>query len=187
VNERPIDRFRRRFAEEVPGIARESEIADLVADPTSGDPPRLFPGVLRSVEHFERRSDGTIHASSAPIFFVIELPDDYCSCVDGSLQLRVATVCVPLFHPNVSRGGIVCLGPRFRPSTRVRPLLDHLYAICASRVFASESPWDAESGSFYRNSLGRVRALRAAPLWRQPLAARARVEPLPPRPPQAGA
>jgi molybdopterin/thiamine biosynthesis adenylyltransferase len=168
-------------ARDLGGSIEESDVAQLIVDPFRGDPPRVFHGVLRQVEHFERQTDGTARRRSTPIFFSIELPEDYCSCLDGSLQLRVARVHVPLFHPNVSASGIVCLGPRFQPSTRARALLEHLYAISASRGFASQSPWDRETGTFYRDHAEEVRKLRAPPLWRSPVAARARVEALPPR------
>ena len=44
------------------------------------------------------------------------------------------------------------------------------------RIYASESPWDARTAEFFRLHPERVRALRAAPLWREPIAECVRVD-----------
>ena len=171
-----IRAFRRRVSLDAPRIRDESTIVRVVAGPMSGDPPSRYHGLLSGVEHFERGPNGTLCASGSPLPFSLEFPDDYCSCVDGSLQLRVARVHAPIAHPNLGPGGIVCLGPRFRPATRLRPLIEHLYRICSGRVFASDSPFDPNAAEFFRRHSDRVRALRAEPLWHRPVAGSVRVE-----------
>jgi hypothetical protein len=156
--------FRRRVSLDAPRIRDESTIVRVVAGPMSGDPPSRYHGLFSGVEHFERGPNGTLCVSGSPLPFSLEFPDDYCSCVDGSLQLRVARVHAPIAHPNLGPGGIV------------RPLIEHLYRICSGRVFASESPFDPSSAEFFRRHPDRVRALRAEPLWHRPVAGSVRVE-----------
>lgn len=166
-----ITAFRRRLlSDELPRVRAESDNVRVVADPTSGDPPRRLHGLFLGVEWFTRAPDGAYLAIQLPLSFTLDVPDDYCSCADGSLQLRVARVTAPLVHPNVGPGGTVCLGPRFRPATRLRPLLEHLHRICTGRVFASESPFDPNAAEFFRQHNDRIRELRSAPLWRRPVA-----------------
>ena len=71
------------------------------------------------------------------------------------------------------RGGIVCLGPFFRPGTSIRPLVEQIYRIVSGRDFATGHAFDGEACEYYLSHLDQVRALRAAPLWRRPLATRA--------------
>lgn len=171
-----IRAFRTRVLEDARSIRDESSILRMVADPMSGDPPRRHHGLLTGVEHFERTPEGAFRATAEPIPFTLDFPEDYCSCPDGSLQLRVAWIHSPLVHPNRGPQGIVCLGGRFKPGTRLRPLLEHLYRICSGRVFASDSPMDARAAEFFRSHPEQVRALRAEPLWQAPIAASVRVE-----------
>ncbi len=172
--------FLRRNTEDVPAVLAASDVLHLAPDGASGDPPRRFSGLFTDVEHFARAPGDTFPTRRRPLPFVIDYPDDYCSCSDGTLQLRVARVLAPIAHPNIGPGGIVCLGPTFRPSTRLRPLLEHLHRICSGRVFASESPWEAKTAAFYCSHPERVRALRGAPLWRQPVAQSVRVKSIEP-------
>ena len=174
-----IRAFRKRVSEDAARIRDESGIVRLVADPMTGDPPGRYHGLLSGVEHFERGRDGALRVSGLPLPFSLDFPDDYCSCTDGSLQLRVASVHGPIAHPNLGPEGSVCLGPRFSPGTRLRPLLEHLYRICSGRVFASDSPWDPHAASFFRRHPDRVRALRAESLWERPVAASVRVAAVP--------
>ena len=171
-----IRAFRGRVAEDASRIRDESSIVRLVADPMSGDPPSRYVGLLTGIEYFERGEGGAIRVSGLPLPFTLDFTDDYCSCTDGSLQLRVARVHSLMAHPNQGPGGAICLGPRFSPGTRLRPLLEHLYRICSARVYASDSPWDPHAADFFRRHPDRVRALRAEPLWQRPVAASVRVE-----------
>jgi hypothetical protein len=171
-----IDAFRRRVAQELPHIRQESAIARLVPDPMSGDPPSRYHGLLTGVEHFERDRDVGLRTTHSPLPFSLDFPVDYCSCVDGTLQMRVACVHAPIVHPNVGPGGTVCFGPGFRPATRLRPLLEHLYRIVSGRVFASENAFNPTAADFFRRHLQRVQALRAEPLWYAPVAGSVRVE-----------
>ena len=171
-----IEAFRRRVAQDVLRLRDESTSLRLVADPMSGDPPSRFHGLLMGVEHFERAADGGIRASGSAVPFSFDFPADYCSCSDGSLQLRVARVRGPMLHPNVGPAGVVCFGPRFRPGTRLRPLLEHFHRICSGRVFASENAFDPIAADFFRRNPERVHSLRALPLWRAPVAGSVRVE-----------
>jgi hypothetical protein len=169
---------RRMLVEELPQVRAASDVLHLAPDPYSGDPPRRLHGLFTKVEHLVPGPGNTFLTSHRPLPFAIEYMDDYCSCCDGTLQLRVARVLAPIAHPNISPGGVVCLGGRFRPSTRLRPLLEHVHRICSARVYASHSPWDAKTADFYRQHPERVRALRSAPLWRQAVAQGARVDAL---------
>lgn len=171
-----IHSFRRRFAEDARLVREQSDCVRLVADPMSGDPAACYHGLVTGVEHLERTADGAIEATCSPVPFSIEIPDDYCRCTDGSLQLRVARIHAPIVHPNVGTAGMVCLGPRFRPGTRLLPLLEHLHRLWSSRVFASESPLDPIAAEFFRRNPDRVRALRSEPLWQRPVLGRVRIE-----------
>ncbi len=168
--------LRRTLEEELPRVLAASDVLHLSPDFASGDPPRRLYGLFTDVERFTPGPGKIFQTLRRPLPFLLDYPDDYCSCCDGTLQLRVARVLAATVHPNISPGGIVCLGPTFRPSTRLRPLLEHVQRICTGRVFASESPWDARTARFFLKHTERVRALRAAPLWRAPIAQRVRVE-----------
>ena len=168
--------LRRTIEVELPVVLGASDVLHLAPDPLSGHPPRRLYGLFSDVERFTPGPGDTFRTSRRPLPFTLDYPDDYCSCCDGSLQLRVARFLAPIVHPNISPGGILCLGPTFRPSTRLRPLLEHIHRICTGRVFASESPWDAKTAEFFRRNPARVRALRAAPLWREPIAQCVRVD-----------
>lgn len=168
--------FRRRvMSEELARARAESDVLRLTPDPTSGSPPRRLLGVFHGLQYLEPRPGGSCGPVEAPLPFGLDFPDDYCSCSDGSLQLRVARIHAPIAHPNVGPGGVVCLGPRFRPATRLAPLLEHLHRLCSSQVFASESPLDPNAAELYRRHVAEVRALRSAALWRRPLVERVRV------------
>jgi hypothetical protein len=176
-----LSAFLRRNAKDLADALAASDVLHLAPDP-SRDPPRRIHGLFSDVECFTRGPGGTFLTVRRPMPFVIEYPDDYCACVDGTLQLRVARVLAPIAHPNIAPGGVVCLGPTFRPSTRLRPLLEHLHRICTGRVFASESPWEAETAAFFCRNVERVRALRGAPLWRHSVAQSVHVESIEPAP-----
>ena len=168
--------FRRRLmSEELAAVRNESDILRLAPDPTSGSPPRTLLGLFRGLQYLEPRPEGGFHPVERPLPFSLQFPDDYCSCSDGSLQMRVARIHAPIAHPNVGPGGIVCLGPRFRPATRLAPLLEHLHRICSARVFASESCLDPNAAELYRRHAREIRALRSASLWDRPLAERVRI------------
>ncbi len=174
-----LNSFLRTNAQDVAAALAASDVVHLAPDLMT-DPPRRIHGIFKDVEHFTRGPGDTFVPSRRPVPFLLDYPDDYCSCSDGTLQLRVARVLAPIAHPNIGPGGIVCLGPTFRPSTRLRPLLEHVHRICSGRIFASESPWEAKTAEFFRRHPERVRALRGAPLWRQAVAQSVRVESLEP-------
>jgi hypothetical protein len=106
--------------------------------------------------------------------FTIHFPPDYCRSTDPNLQFRVVRIHCPLLHPNV-KGGVVCLGPHFRPGTRVRPLVQQIYGIISGRIFATDHAFDAEACKYYLLHLGQVRTLRTRPLWRRSVVGHARV------------
>lgn len=176
--------LRRTMDIELPAVRAASDVLYLTPEAPAGpersgaEPARRIHGLFTSVEYFVAQRGGVLTATRRPLRFALEYPDDYCSCADGSLQLRVARVLQPIAHPNVSPGGVVCLGPTFRPSTGLRALVEHVHSICSGRVYASDSPWDAATADFFRRHPQRVRALRSAPLWREATARRVRVEPL---------
>lgn len=171
-----LNAFLRVNEQEIAPALAASDVMHLMPDGASGDPPRWIHGIFTDVEHFTPDAPDTFGVSRRPLPFVIHYPDDYCSCLDGTLQLRVARILGPIAHPNIGPGGIVCLGPTFRPSTRLRPLLEHVHRICSGRVYASESPFAANTAEFFRRHPERVRALRSAPLWRQSVAQRVRID-----------
>ena len=151
-----------------------SDILTLTPRVCTDRPPCVYDAELRDVEHLARVVDGTVRVSSDVVVFTVQFPTDYCRSTDASLQFRVVSVSVPLFHPNV-RGSLVCLGPRFRPGTRLRPLLEQIYRIVSGRVRATEHAFEAEACWYYLRNLDQVRALRARPLWRRPVIGRASV------------
>jgi hypothetical protein len=161
--------FAETAAEDVVALNAASDIVRLEPRPDTGNPPHTYDGWLADVEHLERAPDGTVHVSSATVPFTLHFPDDYCRSVDRDLQFRVIRVHTALVHPNV-RGGVVCLGPHFRPGTRPRALVQQLYGICAGKIFATHHAFDADACRYYLSHLDQVRALRARPLWRRRVA-----------------
>lgn len=168
--------FRRSLmSDELAAVRKQSDVLRLAPDPTSGSPPRTLLGLFRGLQYLERRSDPGFHVVERPLPFSLHFPDDYCSCSDGSLQMRVARIHAPIVHPNVGPGGTVCLGPRFRPATKLAPLLEHLHRICSARVYASENSFDPNAAEIYRSHAQQIRALSSAPLWARPLVERVRI------------
>ena len=155
-------------------INAESEIVRLIPEPNSGDTPRIYHGLMQEVEHYERGPDGTFRVSNNAVSFSVEFPADYCRSIDFNLQLRVVRCDSGVVHPNI-HGGIVCLGNGFRPSTRMRGVIQHFYQIVSSRVAATDNAFDLEAAQFFLKHHAEIRALRAKPLWRRPLAARVQV------------
>jgi hypothetical protein len=147
----------------------ESDILRLVARPRSDGPPSLYVGELTDVEHFERAPARGIRDCSEPISFSIHFPPHYLRSGDPTLQFRVARAYTPLFHPNVS-GRLVCLGTDFACGTRLRPLLEQVYGIFSSQIFATDHAFDPDARDYYLDHGEEVRALRAPPLWRRPVA-----------------
>jgi len=156
--------FRAGVREDAAQLPR-SRALRLSCDAASGDPPSRYHVLLQGVEHFERADAGGYERTFRPLVFQIEFPDDYCRCVDGTLPFRVARSLGRLAHPNVNAAGVVCLGAKFRPGTRLRPLVHELYQIASGRNFATESPLDPHARDFFLARLAEVRALRAEPLW----------------------
>ena len=173
-----MDRIYQGFLEstlaDIKRIHAESEIVRLVPDPDSGNPPRVYHGIMREVEHYERSADGIFRVSNNVVSFRVEFPADYCRSVDFNLQLRVARCEPRIVHPNI-HGGIICLGAGFRPSTRMRGVIQHLYQILSSRVAATDNAFDREAARFFLQHQADIRALRSKPLWRRPVAARVQV------------
>jgi hypothetical protein len=159
---------------DVSRIHADSEVVRIVPAPDSGSPPRIYHGILRDVEHFERCPDGTFRVSDSTVSFRVEFPADYCRSVDFNLQLRVVRCEPRVVHPNI-RGGIVCLGNAFRPSTRMRGVIQHFYQILSSRVAAPDNAFDVEAARFYLKHHAEIRSLRTKPLWRRPVASRIQV------------
>ena len=159
----------------------ESDILRLVGVPREAGAPDTWHGLLRGVEHLVRERTGPVRVSQAPIPFTLTFPSDYLSSVDPTLQFRVACVHphARLFHSNVSRSGQVCLGPQFAPGTRLRPLAEQLYEVCSFQITATEHAFNADAAVWILEHVAKVRALRAAPLWRRALASAVRVETLP--------
>ncbi len=170
------DGFLETAAEDAVALCAASDILLLEADAGSGAPPHTYTGWLRDVEHFERSTAGTVAVSAAAVKFTVHFPADYCRSIDPQLQFRVARVHGALVHPNC-HGGVVCLGPHFRPGTRLRPLVEQLYDMIAARVFATNHAFDAAAARYYLQHLEEVRTLKSPPLWRRRLAASIRVEP----------
>jgi hypothetical protein len=167
--------FLETVAEDVAACNAASDILRLTVDPGSGVPPHSYAGVLAEVEHLRGSGDGTVRVSAEPVEFQIQFPADYCRSTDTALQFRVASVRVPLFHPNV-KGSIVCLGKHFAPGTRVRPLVEQIYRIVAGRVRATDSAFDLDACRYYLSHAEQLHAMRARPLWRRPVVARAELQ-----------
>jgi hypothetical protein len=163
--------------EDADWINRHSEALRIVADPRSGDPPQAYHALLRGVEHLRRPPGGAVGVSSDPIPFTICFPVDYLTSVDPTLQLKLVHVGAPVFAVNV-RVPLICLGSGFQPGTRLRSLVEHVYAVLSSRVFDTADAFCREARDYYYRHADEVQQLRAAPLWVPPLARSARVEPM---------
>jgi hypothetical protein len=159
-------------------IGPESDCVRLDADPATGHPPRRYLGLLKGAEHYVRDAEGSFVVTRRPIPFQIDFPDDYLRSLDPNLQFRVLSTSRQVIHPNV-HGGVVCLGGRFRPGTRLRSIVEQFHGIATSRVMALDHPFDRQAAEFFRAHLDTVRAFRNEPLWRRPLAASVRVETIP--------
>lgn len=162
-------------------VNAESDLLRLVGEPRrAGAAASVYHALLRDTEHLVRDSTGNVRVSSAPIPFSVGFPDDYLSCLDSGLQFRVARVHPqhPIFHSNVQHGGLLCLGPDFAPGTRLRPLVEQLYGILSFAIIATDHPFDVEAARYLVEHVEQVRALRAPPLWRRPVAGEVRVEAL---------
>ncbi len=173
-----LDEFLALTSEDAKAIATQSDCLQLradPADPATGNPPRSYRGLLKGCEHYVRDSDGAFVVTRRPIPFEIHFPDDYLRSLDPELQFRVASTSRHIVHPNIL-GGIVCLGGRFRPGTRLRSLVEHFYGIATGRVVAIGHPFDPMAAEFFLDHMDVVRGFRNEPLWREPLAARVRVE-----------
>ena len=156
-------------------ICQESDCVRLGPDPASGDPPRTYQGLLKGAQHYVRDPEGAFVVTRRPIPFRVHFPDDYLRSLDDNLQFRVLGTSRELVHPNVS-GGVVCLGGRFRPGTRLRSVVEQFYGIATCRVAAIDHPFDQQAAEFFLDRLDTVRAFANEPLWRRPLAGSVRVE-----------
>ncbi len=162
-------------ADDAAAVGRESDILRLVGDPRTGDPPNLYYGVLTGLEHLELDHERIPRVTRESLPFRVYFPHDYCRAfLDPALQFRVVTFYASLFHPNVS-GSQVCLGPGFRAGTRLRTLAEQIYGIASSRVFATDHAFDPQARQYFLDHIAEIRALRAPPLWRRPVATRVRV------------
>jgi hypothetical protein len=160
--------FLESAAEDAAASIAASDILSLRLRPGAGAAADTYDGWLVGVEHLERAALGTARVSDAPVLFTVHFPRDYCRSTDPKLQFRVASVRTPLWHPN-ALGGILCLGPYFRPATRLRPLLEQIHGIVSGRIRATDDAFDKEAAHYYLVHLDQVRALRARPLWRRPV------------------
>jgi hypothetical protein len=162
---------------------QKSDCLTLEPDPAAGSPPHTYRGLLKGIDHYVRGDDGAFVVTRRPIPFQIHFPHDYLKSLDPNLQFRVVHTARDLVHPNVN-GGVVCLGGRFRPGTRLRAVLEQFHGIATSRVAAIDHPFDLQSADFFLAHLDVVRGFRSEPLWRSPLAARIHVETLNPSTPE---
>jgi hypothetical protein len=153
----------------------ESDCMRLTRDPASGDPPRAYHGIFKNIPHYERAGDGLCRLVRRPIPWRIQFEDDFCRSLDENLQFRVVSTSREIFHPNI-RGGVVCLGPKFRPATRLRSVLEQWHGIASGRVAATDHPFDQEAADYFLAHRDEVRALECPPLWWRPVASRVRVE-----------
>ncbi len=160
-----------------PRLNARSEILRLTPDPSSGDPPRTYHGLLRELEYFVRTADGAFRVSREPLPFRVDLPIDYCRSVAPDLQFRVLGCPKHLFHPN-ALGGIVCLGDRFRPSTSLEGVVYHAHQIFSCRIAGTDHAFDPEAADFFLKHQDEVGSLRSAPLWRRRVASAVRVQPV---------
>lgn len=166
----PVHRaFLEGAAEDAAQINRASEVVRLVPLRNGPGPSEIYTGMFRDIEHLERTQDGTVRHSSDLIPFTVRFPPDYLVSVNPDLQARVVRIHTPILHPNI-RGGHVCLGTDFAPGTRLKPLITHLHLIVSSRIFATDHPFDSEARQYYLDHADEIRRLRAAPLWRRPVA-----------------
>jgi hypothetical protein len=162
-------------------ICQNSDCIRISPDASSGVPPRTYQGILKGAQHYVRDPQGAIVVSDRPIHFSIGLADDYLKSLDDNLQFRVVSTSRHLVHPNVC-GGVVCLGGRFRPATRLRSVVEQFYAIATSRVAATGHPFDLPAAEFYLDHMDVIRGFQSEPLWRRPLSTRTRVEEISPTP-----
>ena len=172
-----IQGFRESAAASVSAINQATDRLRVVADPFSGDPPTIHRVFLEPLEHFERDPVAGVRLVTRAVSAVIRIGDDYLRSTDGSLQFRVASTEPRIVHPN-AKGGVLCLGPRFEPGTRLRAVVAQVYDLLSSRVFATDHGFSPEATRYYLQHIDRIAAIRAAapPLWRRPLAASVRVE-----------
>lgn len=177
MTDRVMESFLHGAREDAQWINRHSEILRVFPEPRSGEPPRVYHGLLSGVEHLRRAPGGPVEVSSEPIPFTVRFPGDYLASADPTLQLRMVELGVPVFAVNV-RGPLVCLGSRFAPGTRFRSLVEHVYSIVACRVFDTTDAFNVEARDYFYAHPDEVRALRAAPLWSRPAAASATVRPM---------
>ncbi len=156
-------------------ICQNSDCVRISPDASSGNPPHTYQGVLRGAQHYVRDADGAIVVTDRPIHFQVHFGEDYLRSLDDNLQFRVVSTSRHLVHPNVS-GGVVCLGGRFRPGTRLRSVTEQFYAIVTSRVAATQHPFDLPAAEFYLDQIEVIRNFQNEPLWRRPLTTSTRVE-----------
>jgi hypothetical protein len=155
-------------------VNENSDSVRVTQDPSSGTPPEMYNGVLIGAEHYVREN-GVIQVTKRPLPFRIRMESDYCKSLDPHLQMRVIRTSSELYHPNV-HGGSVCLGPKFRPATSLRVLVEQFYRIATGRVAATNDPFDPEASEYFLDHIDQVRAFENPPLWRSPVASRVRVE-----------
>ena len=184
MNDPVFDGFLQAAVADAALVSQDSDCMHLQPDPASGTPARAYQGLLKGVEHYVRYSEGSFVVTRRPIPFQLRFPDDYLRSLDPNLQFRVLSTSRHIVHPNVS-GGVVCLGGRFRPGTRLRSVVEQFYGIATSRVVAINHPFDSQAAEFYLDHLDVVRNFNNEPLWRSPLAARIRVETVSPQPAQS--
>ena len=168
--------FLRATAEDAVRLVEVSDALRLIAVPSPQGTPRGYLGRFTGVPHLVRGADGQVTRSVDPILFQLRFPPDYLYSADLTLAFRVARIQSPLFNPNVRSSGLgaglICLGTLFQPGTRLRPLLSQVHGIVSSRTTVTDDGFDRDATLYYRRHVEEVRALRSAPLWRQPLARR---------------
>ena len=193
--------FLRRAARDAEQINANSDVVRLSPDPAGGAAPSTYAGVFaEGIAHFApprdvlsrprdisprprdatpdatSRREGAPRVSTDAIPFLIRLPHDYLRSHDPNLQFRVVRTLAPLLHPNV-HGGLVCLGPLFYPGTPLLALIEQVYGIVSSQIFATQDAFSRSARDFYLEHVDRVSEMAgtAPPLWRRAVAARVRV------------
>jgi hypothetical protein len=160
----------RSFLESASADAREinarSRSARLVPDPRRGIPSDTYHLILDGLHYFRRDARGRMVDTRDPVVVRVTLPEDYLRCVDPALAYRVIWLVTRVAHPNVRQHHVCVAG--FAAGTRLRGIVELLYALLSARAYATNDPLDPEAARFFSEHPERVRSLRSAPLWPAP-------------------
>ena len=132
-----MDKILKRFLEcneaEAKELASKSQVLEIAALPPS--PSSTYVCEFR-VPHLERTPEGHVTLVDGPVLVKIHFPEDYLRSADPRLGMRVVRLLGPreFIHPNV-REGVVCLGYRFAPGTRIVLLINEIWEIVSYQNF----------------------------------------------------